>query len=65
MFYKIALALKNVKELYRKDNIIIGFDITDKVYKLYTINGRKLIFFDKAKTVDEVMFKLQILKEDR
>ena len=60
--YKFLLTLQNIKLLYCDDNVLVGYSIKYRKYKLFTISDRKLVYFDEADNVTEVKMKLQVLK---
>jgi hypothetical protein len=63
VMFKVVLALRNTKMVYRLKNIVIGYNFVDDVYDLYTVVSKnRLVYFDNAKTKNEVLLKLQILK---
>lgn len=60
---KIILALRNTKFVYRSDHLYIGYNMQTLRYDLYTlVSPHRLLYFDSAKTYDELQFKLQVLK---
>ena len=62
IYYKVYLALHDIKFVELRNNVLIGYNGKDKKYEIY-YKGLKPVYFDVGNTLSEVEFKLMIVND--